>query len=150
VADIRHSSRRVFLAQTRGLLEGAPAFVKRGTVRAQRLEAPMTWRAGTGEKLHGEVGDWLIESGDRRWTVAAEIFEKRYRECSPGEFESRQAVVACEVTKTMEVETLEGWVTASPGDRLVMGPDRDVWPMSAAQFCDTYRRAAESGGARWS
>lgn len=144
MASMTDSGHRVSMAEARALLVGAPAFVKRGTVRAQRLEASMTWQAANGEELRGGAGDWVVQSADRLWTVAAGIFENRYRKCGPGVFRSQQAVAAREVRRTMIVETLEGWVTASPGDRLALGPDGDVWPIPAAEFCDKYRPAPVS------
>lgn len=47
-------------------------------VTATQLDAPMQIRIPGRGVLRGRTGDWLIEDGNDRWIVAADVFARTY------------------------------------------------------------------------
>jgi hypothetical protein len=124
---------------------GGPAraaeFRRIGTVQARRLQARRPWTRLSGEKLHGEDGDWRVvdDSGDER-TVRDQEF-RRSHEALCGEFWRRTGIFrAWQVSEALVLRTIEGRAVAGPGDWVVEGYRGERWPVSDRQFRRTYRQ----------
>ncbi len=133
----------------------AAPFVRRGEVRAVRLDAPRVWEAANGAALRAEPGDWNIsdEQGHERTVRDAEF--RTSHEYLGGDRWARVGMIrAWQVTEPTTVRTLEGPAVAAKGDWIAQGRNGERWPVPAGQFAETYvaclragRRTGHAGGA---
>jgi hypothetical protein len=117
-------------------------------VTAQRLAVPRTWRAGSGDELVGEAGDWLVtdqEGGER--TVRDEVFRRLHRHLDGDRWVRVGSVRARRVGAAEEVRSLEGVVTAHPGDWVLTDDEGGSWPVSDDYFRSAYAVDAPEPGA---
>jgi hypothetical protein len=113
---------------------------RRGVVTAVRQEAPWTWTTGSGDVLSAEAGDWRLEADGHTWSVRDDAFRATYRHLEGDLWERVGVVTAREVTMPERVETLEGPVSARPGDWVVEDDERRRWVVPAEQFPHGYAR----------
>ncbi|WP_404498099.1 hypothetical protein [Arthrobacter sp. GAS37] len=112
-----------------------------GEVAARQLTEAHTWQSSQGDRLSGEVGDWIVsspEGGER--TVAAVEFEKLYEAISEGTFCRRGLVTARQTMAREYVKSLEGEATAEPGDWIVTDDRCNSWPVPDHVFRLSYAR----------
>jgi hypothetical protein len=124
---------------------GVARFHRIGTVRAQRLSARWGWTRAPGEELSGEPGDWRVldDGGDER-TVADGAFQVSHEPVGGERWRRTGSYLAWQVSDRLVLRTLEGRAVAEPGDWVVEGFGGERWPVTDAQFRETYRPA---GGA---
>ncbi len=135
------------------LAKGFLPYRKKTLTYAKRMTTPFNIRLSSGEVIHGKPGDYACVSPEDggRWIVDHEIFEQTYkavRQIPNGldavqkrllqhgfrPFAKHQITWARKLNKPLIVHTLEGDVTAMPGDYLCIGPTGDRWPQKAARF----------------
>ncbi len=121
---------------------------RRGQVTAERLDHPWTWRTDSGEIMHAAPGDWsVIDDAGQQRSVAAEVFEATHRQVGPRRYERCGTVLARRVNRRELVHTLEGDVTAAPGDWILQGAQGEQWPVRDAQFRAGYGGPVDSDAA---
>jgi hypothetical protein len=122
-------------------------FQRSGTVNAQRLEKPRTWKTESGQALHAQAGDWLVSDGTGRfWSVRDDIFRATYRNVG-GDTWKRTGVVLARPARAGEVvDTLEGTVVAAEGDWVVQGGRGEQWPVPKDDFARHYEGPIASEG----
>ncbi|MCW8907664.1 MAG: hypothetical protein OQL28_10465 [Sedimenticola sp.] len=86
-------------------------------------------------------GDWLVDSGGDVYSVAADVFERTYREVSPGRYIKTTPVWACQATSEGALETREGESHYRAGDFLVFNnaDQSDGYCMSRERFLSLYQ-----------
>ncbi len=57
---------------------GWAEYANTNTVRAAQVPEEFSVVISTGDTISGKANDYLVESGDRRWIVDREIFERTY------------------------------------------------------------------------
>ena len=114
-------------------------FTRSGVVDAHRLTRPLNWTNGSGDRLRGEIGDWLVTSpeGSRR-TVTDGQFRASHEPVSDDLWRRRGEVTAEQVVVKTDVITREGPATAHPGDWVVTSQDGWSWPVRDAVFRASY------------
>jgi len=118
---------------------GAAEFHRVGTVRARRLQAREPWTRGSGDRLHGDAGDWRVvdDSGDER-TVRDPAFRNSHQLLGGDVWRRTGSYRAWQVTEPLTLRTMEGRAVARPGDWVVEGCRGERWPVSNAQFRRSY------------
>lgn len=108
-------------------------------VSAKRLDRAHRWQTSTGETLTGTAGDWLVTdaSGGQR-TVKDGAFRAMHRHIDGDRWERVGSVRARRVQATEEVATLEGVVTALPGDWVLTADAGGSWPVSDDYFSSAH------------
>jgi hypothetical protein len=93
-----------------------------------------------GDLQRAQAGDWLVDNGGDVYTVAAETFERTYRELSPGRWVKTAPVWAERATQPGSVGTQEGVTHYAAGDWLVCNHEdgRDAYAVGAAKFEQLY------------
>lgn len=110
-----------------------------GEVTARRLDEELTWMTERGDTLHGEAGDWLVESADGgQRTVGSHEFFDLYEPVSQGRFRRKGTVGAVRAQTAATVSTLEGLARAHPGDWIVTAADGSSWPVPDEVFRKSY------------
>jgi len=110
-----------------------------GEVTARRLEEDLTWMTVRGDTLHGEAGDWLVESADGgQRTVGSHEFFDLYERISETRFRRKGTVRAVRAQTDVTVPTLEGPARAHPGDWIVTAADGSSWPVPDEVFHKSY------------
>jgi hypothetical protein len=119
---------------------GAAEFRRVGTVRARRLNAGRRWTRASGGELSGEPGDWRVldDRGDER-TVQDSAFWASHEPLGGERYRRTGTYRAWQVSAEWVLRTLEGRAVAQPGDWVVEGRGGERWPVSNAQFRQTYR-----------
>ena len=112
-------------------------FFRTGSVTASRLGRPLVWPTGGGNELVGQPGDWHVEDGDGKWTVANDAFTAGYKP-GDGVYRRRGTVRARRGFLGEVVQTQEGEVGVVIGDWVVEGPGGERWVVPAARFARTY------------
>jgi hypothetical protein len=122
---------------------GAAAFRRVGTVRARRLSARRRWTRPAGGELSGEAGDWRVldDRGEER-TVRDAAFQASHEPLGGEQWRRTGTYRAWQVHHERVLRTLEGRAVAQPGDWVVEGRGGERWPVSNAQFRQTYRAVA--------
>lgn len=89
---------------------------------------------------HCKPGDWLVDNDGDVYTVDAGVFERTYRQVSPGVYVKDTAVYAYPASEPGRVRTMEGESAYAPGDYIVSNnPDgSDAYCMSAEKFHTLY------------
>ena len=125
----------------------ARPFYRIGTVRARRLQARRPWTRLTGDRLHGEAGDWRVvdDAGDER-TVRDAEFNRSHEPLGGGRYRRTGAFRAWQADEAQVLRTMEGRAVAYPGDWIVEGPGGERWPVTGAQFQRSYRAGCGAGG----
>lgn len=114
-------------------------FRRTGTVTAERRSAPWTWASSSGDIMRADAGDWSVSDDDAAgWSVRDDIFRSTYRHITQNLWQRTGIVRARQVCAVETVPTLEGAVTAEPGDWVVRGQQDDQWVMSGDQFARRY------------
>lgn len=128
---------------------------------ARQMNRRFHVRTSSGDVLHGQPGDYGCFSPDdgSKWIVARKIFEQTYvpAKLNPDQqtgiharllrsgfrpYRKHQITWAKKVNRPIRVHTLEGDVTALPGDYLCIGPKGEPWPQPASRFEAHYRPVA--------
>ena len=101
-----------------------------------------------GAEQRAKAGDWVVDNAGDVYTVDAEVFERTYRQSSPGLYLKTSAVWAERATSAGSVATKEGRTHYQPGDYIVSNnPDgSDSYAMDAEKFTSLYERAPTNGG----
>lgn len=111
---------------------------RRGLVTAVREESGWTWTTKAGDVLSAEAGDWRVEADGRTWSVRDDAFRATYRQVEGDQWERTGEVTAREVVTGESVATLEGPVTAAPGDWVVEDAEGRRWVVPGEQFDQGY------------
>lgn len=142
----------------------APALSSNGTTRGiarplpngqivmrEAVTEPQTVRTSWGAELRAEPGrDYIVSTGpDDRWVVRQDIFDTTYRP-EGGGFRKRDDLMHSFYVSPDErtIDTLEGPVTANPGDYVMNGSVGEQWPVSPSTFERRYRVQSEPESAR--
>lgn len=89
--------------------------------------------------MRGEAGDWLVQSTSAgRRTIAAEEFPRLYEWVIADTFRAVGEVDARHTEDEERVATLEGSVSARPGDWVVTDHCGNSWPVPDSVFRETY------------
>lgn len=118
--------------------DGWRQFRRAGTVRAERLTAPLEWATEGGDLLRGPAGDWRVTDGERTWTVGDEQFARSYSPQSDGTYVRTGVVRARPGVAGELVQTLEGPARVQPGDWVVEGSSGECWPVPGDRFANSY------------
>jgi hypothetical protein len=124
--------------------EGGPPtateFERVGTVLAKRLRTRQHWTRPAGGELSGEAGDWRVfdDRGDER-TIRDAAFRASHEPLGGEHWRRTGTYRAWQVSDELVLRTLEGRAVAQPGDWVVEGRGGERWPVSDAQFRQTYR-----------
>jgi len=124
--------------------EGGPPtaaeFERVGDVRARRLHTRRHWTRPTGGELRGEAGDWRVfdDRGDER-TIRDAAFRASHEPLGGERWRRTGTYRAWQVSDERVLRTLEGRAVAQPGDWVVEGRGGERWPVSDAQFRQTYQ-----------
>lgn len=122
----------------------AASFVRVGKVRARRLTGAREWTTTNGDVLRGGPGDWLVTSQDGGLrTVKDPQFRDSYKHLRDDVWERTGQVTALQADARQSLETLEGTVSAQPGDWIVTAADGSTWVVPDVVFRRSYR---PSGG----
>jgi hypothetical protein len=114
-----------------------------GTVRANRLTAPLEWTTSQGDALRGEAGDWVVRSTSAgRRTIAAEVFPRLYEWVTADTYRAIGEVDARQTQHEERVATLEGPVGAGAGDWVLTDDGGNSWPVPDSVFQATYEEIA--------
>ena len=116
-------------------------FRRRGEVTAVRRDEAWTWTTADGTVLHGQAGDWEV-SGDDGATrsVAASIFERTHEPLA-GDRWRRVGEIRGRLARPGEVvHSLEGDLTARPGQWVLHGVAGEEWVVSAEHLEQSYDR----------
>ncbi len=90
--------------------------------------------------MRASAGDWAVEdtATGHTWSIRDDIFRSRYEHIG-GRLWRRRGTVRARPARNGEiVDTLEGRVTTSPGDWLVLGEHGDRWPVPDDEFARRY------------
>lgn len=144
------------------LARGFRPYRKTTITFARQMDRRFRVQLPNGDVLHGLPGDYGCVSPDDggKWIVAREIFEQTYAPATltPAEqrtriharllrsgfqpFRKHQITWAKKVTRPLRLPTLEGEVTAQPGDYLCIGSKGEPWPQPASRFEAHYQPVA--------
>jgi hypothetical protein len=115
-------------------------FRRIGTVVAEQRDEAWTWTLRSGQTMQANAGDWSVQdtTSGHTWSVREDIFRTRYDHIG-GRIWRRRGMVRARPARDGEVvDTLEGRVTTSPGDWLVLGEHGDRWPVPGDDFAQRY------------
>lgn len=90
--------------------------------------------------MQAGAGDWAVQDPDtgHTWSVRDDIFRSRYEHIEGAHWQRRGIVRARPARDGEVIDTLEGRVTTSSGDWLVLGEHGDQWPIPADEFAQRY------------
>lgn len=99
-----------------------------------------------GDVQRAAAGDWLVDNGGDVYTVAAQTFERTYKNIGPGRWIKSAPVWAEQAQQAGSVATQEGRTHYEAGDWLVSnGEDgSDAYAISAAKFEQLYERDGDA------
>jgi hypothetical protein len=115
-------------------------FRRIGTVVAERRTEDWTWTLRSGQTMTANAGDWAVQdtTTGHTWSVRDDIFRARYENVG-GRIWRRRGMVRARPARDGEVvDTLEGRVTTSGGEWLVLGEHGDRWPVPGDEFAQRY------------
>jgi hypothetical protein len=116
-------------------------FRRNGTVTAEQRSSAWTWTARSGQTMRAAAGDWALQdAGGDNWSVRDDIFRESYQQVGEGRWRRTGVVHARPARVGETIGTLEGPVTAAPGDWVVRGTDGELWPVSSDRFAQRYER----------
>ncbi|HRO59286.1 MAG TPA: hypothetical protein PK177_08995 [Burkholderiaceae bacterium] len=87
-----------------------------------------------------KAGDWLVDNDGDVYTVAADVFERTYRNRGPGQWIKTTPIWATQASEAGEVATTEGRTRYEASDYVVSNNEdgSDAYAISAAKFEQTY------------
>lgn len=112
-------------------------------VRAEIARADETVTTAWGAELRARAGqDYILsDDGGERWVVRRDLFEATYERAEGGYRKRADQVVGFWVSPDRRaIRTLEGEVTAEPGDIVLVGALGEMWPVKRARFEQRYER----------
>ena len=113
-------------------------YERRGTVTAVRLDEPWTWITDNGDLMEAAAGDWRLTEDGRTWSVLDDAFRETYRHLEGDRYARTGTVTARNVSAVERVQTMEGPVTALPGDWAVEDDEGRRWVVPGEQFAKNY------------
>ena len=128
---------------------GAAGFRRIGEIRAEQLAGRKTWRHRTGDKLSASPGDWqVVDDAGHERTIRDAEFRASHMRLNGNRWRRVGVVRAWRVSDPTVLRTIEGAVTAEPGDWIVQGTLGERWPVTDEQFRRGYQPAPAglSGG----
>jgi len=127
-------------------LETAPSFRRVNEVDAYQVVDRTRWTTSRGDAMVALPGDWMLNDGDHRWSVAAAVFSVQYGATDGGRWLKRGLIRAIELGAAMTVPTLEGPASALPGDWLArnVGGSDEIWPISSTIFRRAFVRVDDN------
>jgi hypothetical protein len=119
-------------------------FRRRGEVTAVRRDEGWEWTTGDGTVLHGQPGDWEVtgDNGSTR-SVAASIFERTHEPLGGDRWRRIGEVRGRQARPGEVVHSLEGDLTARPGQWVLHGVAGEKWLVSAAHLEAAYDRVED-------
>ena len=104
------------------------------------LDTPGLTYQKWGKQQRANRGDWLVQSRDDVYTVAAETFGRTYRQVGPGQYEKATDVWVRRADEPGVIPTLEGATTYEAGDYLVFNDEAgtDGYAMARSKFEELY------------
>ena len=99
----------------------------------------LVYRKWGGEQ-RAKAGDWLVDNDGDVYTVAADVFERTYRNTNPGQWIKTTPVWATRASEDGDVATKEGRTWYRQGDYVVSNNEdgSDAYAISAKKFEQTY------------
>lgn len=96
-----------------------------------------------GDSQAARAGDWLVNNDGNVYTVDREVFERTYREKSPGVYQKTNAVWARKALEDGKIQTTSGLTVYKAGDMIVFNDEAatDGWAMSVEEFERLYELA---------
>lgn len=87
-----------------------------------------------------QAGDWALRDpdGDQWWSVKDNIFTTSYRHLDGSLWQRHGTVLARQARPGERVRTLEGELSAAPGDWVVQGEGGELWTVPADEFGTRY------------
>jgi hypothetical protein len=117
--------------------------VRRGEVRAAKLQTDWRWQTATGEWLQARAGDYQVRNGTgEAWSVEPEIFTQSYEHIDGDRYRRTGEVSAQPAMPGELVISLEGPATAVAGDWVIRGAAGEQWITSAEHFAANYKRVS--------
>jgi len=111
-------------------------------VRAERLVESWSWVTANGSVVRAEPGDYRLTdvATSAQWSIAAPALHAGYVEVAPGAYETTGEVAAYRVDGPagLTVPSLEGPVSARPGDWVVTAADGSQWVVVDSWFRARY------------
>ncbi len=100
-----------------------------------------------GDTQQARTGDWLVDNNGDVYTVAADTFQRTYRQTSPGRWVKSTPIWAEQATQAGAVATQEGRTHYGAGDWLVSNKEdgSDAYAISAAKFLQMYELDDQGG-----
>lgn len=125
--------------------DGWGEYERVGEIRAERLEAPVTWRSADGDELAGAAGDWLVvdASGGRR-TVTDASFRASHRHLGEDRWLRTGCVRARPADPGETIPSQEGAVTASSDSWVVRDADGNQWIVPGDHLRSAYRPVSQA------
>jgi hypothetical protein len=116
-------------------------FRRRGEVTAVRRDEAWTWTTSDGTVLRGRAGDWEVfdEDGSSR-SVAASIFERTHEPLGGDRWRRVGEVRGRHARPGEVVHSLEGDLTARPGQWVLHGVAGEEWLVSEEHLAESYDR----------
>lgn len=126
---------------------------------AKQMKKSFAVRLINGDKIYGQPGDYacVSQSGDDRWIVNHDVFEKTYAPAPvrAGQQEAgsdlikhgfrpyskHQITWAKKIDRPRIIHTIEGDVIAQAGDYLCVGANGEKWPQKPERFEAHYEPA---------
>lgn len=112
-----------------------------GTVTAVRRDEGWSWTTSGGAVLHGLPGDWEVtgEEGSSR-SITDSIFRKTHEHVGGDRWRRVGEVRGRQARPGEVVSTLEGDVTARPGEWVLHGVEGEEWVVPQEHLDRTYER----------
>jgi hypothetical protein len=122
-------------------------FRRHGEVRAVRRDEAWSWTTSDGTVLHGAAGDWEVTDADdptgASRSVAADVFERTHEPLGGDRWRRVGEVRGRRARPGEVVHTLEGDLTARPGQWLLHGVADEEWLVSEEHLRASYDQAGD-------
>lgn len=116
-------------------------FRRTGTVNAEQRTEPWSWTSASGQPMRAEAGDWAVSghAGGQPWSVRDDIFRSTHEHVDGNTWRRCGVVKARKARGEEVIQTLEGPLTAEPGDWIVQGSHGEQWPVDPDTFKQQYQ-----------
>lgn len=116
-------------------------FRRTGTVTAEQRTEPWSWTSTSGQPMRAEAGDWAVGArpGGQPWSVRDDIFQSTHEHVTGNTWRRCGDVKARKARGEEVIQTLEGPLTAEPGDWIVQGSHGEQWPVDPDTFKQQYQ-----------